>query len=167
MIEDMARVGTSAASAAMAASPPLSKRPITKVEIDWKTKPGTTPPEIADILKLLENAKDPAQVRDLLLRLYGFYETADEATRSRIRQWVEYWRALYLDGWESRYRKADEAVIKNPGLRFDVGKQIHELHQELKALRQRFEPISPSLNERENQCLFISELRARELGSPP
>ena len=49
--------------------------------------------------------------------------------------------------------------------RLDGAKTINDLNVELTGLRQKSEPISPSLNERETQCLEVSGLRATELGS--
>lgn len=158
--------GNLVAAAAINAVPKPMKRPLDKTEVDWRNKPSDIPREIADLIKQLENAKDPRQRFELLLKLYGFYETANDALRSRIRPSVEYWRGHYLADWEGRYKKADDAVIKNPALRFDVGQQIRGLHEEIIGLRQRYEPISPSLNAKETECLLISELRSRELGSP-
>jgi hypothetical protein len=56
-------------------------------------------------------------------------------------------------------------VVKNPAQRYESGQQIYGLYQELVGLREQFESISPSLNERELQCLEIADLRSRELGS--
>jgi hypothetical protein len=141
--------------------------PLDKTEVDWKRRPAAQPTEIADLIKQLDEAKDPKQMVELLIKLYQVYEHSDAATRDRIRPWVEFYRGLYLDNWEMRYREADDAVIKNIGLRYEVGRRVHELNQELEGLRGQYEPISPSLDGRESQCLLISELRSRELGSPP
>lgn len=139
-----------------------------KVEVDWKNRPAHPPDagaEFDDLLKQFELAKTPVEWLDLLQRMYDRYAAADEATRAKMRPWIEHLRSKYLDDWERRYRESDDAVIKNPALRYDAGQAIFGLHQELTGLRQRFEPISPTLDERELECLLISDLRSRELGS--
>jgi hypothetical protein len=141
--------------------------PLDKREVDWKTRPASNAAELADLIRQLDQTKDPKLFRELLVKHYQVYEGADPATRDRIRPWVEFFRGQYVDGWERRYREADAELIKNIGIRYETGRRVHELHGELADLRQQYEPISPSLNERENQCLLISELRSRELGSPP
>jgi hypothetical protein len=140
--------------------------PLDKKEVDWKNKPKSPPEEGADTIRKLDQAKDPKQLLDLLTKLYQQYEASDAATRDKLRPWVEFYRGVYLDGWVARYQQADDDVIKNIGLRYEAGRRIHDLYQELAGLRQQYEPISPSLNERESRCLEISELRSRELGSP-
>jgi hypothetical protein len=170
---DRLRQGSATASnSSLAASGSTTKEktgpahPLDKTEVDWRHRPATQPPEIADLIKQLDEAKDPKLVIALLVKLYEVYERSDAATRDRLRPWVDFYRGLYVDSWEMRYREADDAVIKNIGLRFDIGRRVHDLHVELAGLRRQYEPISPSLDEREGQCLLISELRSRELGSP-
>jgi hypothetical protein len=159
----LATATTSAAKTSKSAGP---AHPLDKKEVDWKNKPKSPPEDGADTIRKLDQAKDPKLLLDLLTKLYQQYEAGDAATRDKLRPWVEFYRGVYLDGWVARYRDADDEVIKNIGLRYEAGRRIHDLYQELAGLRQQYEPISPSLNEREMRCLEISELRSRELGSP-
>jgi hypothetical protein len=152
-------------------TPTSSKKPahpLEKIEVDWKNRPSTLPPPSSgfdDLLKQFDAANDPKMWRGLLERMYEQYLNSDGPMRDKLRPWIEHLRARYVDDWERRYREADDAVVKNPAQRYDSGQQIYGLNQELGGLRERFEPISPSLNERELQCVEISDLRSRELGS--
>jgi hypothetical protein len=78
--------------------------------------------------------------------------------------WVEYCRGRYVGDWVRRYKETDAAVVKDSTQRFAIARQIGGLTQELAGLRQKYEPISLSLNERESECLTISGLRSSELG---
>ena len=142
------------------------KRRYEPKEVDWKKVPATKPVGIEDLVKQFQEAKDFRVRSELLGRMYDAYESADEAKREAMRPWIEYLRNQYLIDWERRYHEADDSVIKNIGERYEAGKKIYDLNQELTGLRQKYPPISPSLNERENECLLISDLRSRELGSP-
>jgi hypothetical protein len=154
-----------------ASTPTSSKQsahPLEQIEVDWKNRPATLPPPSVgfdDLLKQFDAANDPKVQRDLLERMYEKYLTSDGPTRDQLRPWIEHFRSKYVDGWEQRYHEADDAVVKDIGLRFESGQRIYNLHQELLGLREHYESISPSLNEREVQCLEISDLRSRELGS--
>jgi hypothetical protein len=142
--------------------------PLERIEVDWKNRPATLPPPSAgfdELLKQFDAANDPKAWRGLLERMYEQYLNSDGPSRDKLRPWIEHLRSKYVDDWERRYREADDAVVKNPAQRYDSGQQIYGLNQEMSGLRERFEPISPSLNEREVQCLEISDLRSRELGS--
>lgn len=148
-----------------------SKQPahaLEKIEVDWKNRPTTPPPPdtgFDELLKQFDAAHDPKVWRDLLERMYGQYLNSDGPTRDKLRPWIEHLRSRFVDDWERRYREADDAVVKNPAQRYESGQQIYGLYQELVGLREQYESISPSLNERELQCLEIADLRSRELGS--
>jgi hypothetical protein len=149
-------------------TPKKPARPLDKAEVDWKNRPHGKPPEggdFEDLIKQFDESKDPNKLRDLLGRMYEHYLNSDPPAREKLRPWIEHLRSKYVDDWERRYREADESVIKNLGLRYDAGQQILGLNQELAGLRAQYESISPSLNERELECLLISDLRSRELGS--
>jgi hypothetical protein len=142
------------------------KRRYEQKEVDWRNLPTIKPVGIEDLVKQFQGTSDYHRRLELLGKMYDYYVSADEPTRIALRPWIEYLRNQYLIEWEKRYRAADDSVIKNVGLRYEAGKQIYDLYQELFGLRQNYPTISPSLNERENECLLISDLRSRELGSP-
>jgi hypothetical protein len=142
-------------------------RNIGKIEVNWRERPAVRPgnAEFNKLLDAFEATNDPRRWIELLIQMYQFYERADEGTRKEILPWIEYCRGRYGDDWIRRYRDSDSRVQKDISVRFDVGGQILGLQQELDGLRQKYEPLSPSLDEGENQCLEISARRSTELGS--
>jgi len=151
-------------------STPQSTKPgPPKIETDWKNKPSDRPAEGSEFDKLLKQfdaTADPKIWLDLLGKMYDLYEKSSESDKKAILQWMEHCRGRYVTDWGRRYRDTDATVVKDPSQRYDVAKSIHTLHDELGGLRQKHEPISPSLNERESACLEISALRSSELGLP-
>jgi hypothetical protein len=152
----------------MATKPNTSaKSPLPKVETDWKNKPKARPPEGSDFDKLLKQfdaTADPKVWRDLLGKMYDLYDKSSESERKGILPWVEHCRGRYVGDWARRYKVTDAEVVKDPSQRYEVAQKIHELNQELDGLHLKHEPISPSLNERDSECLTISALRSSELG---
>jgi hypothetical protein len=140
-----------------------------KIETDWKNKPGSRPPEGSEfdkLLKLFDATADPKIWLDLLAKMYDLYDKSSESDKKAILPWVEHCRGRYVSDWARRYKETDAEVVKDPSRRYEIAKNIRELNQELGGLRQKHEPISPSLNERESECLDISALRSSELGLP-
>lgn len=140
-----------------------------RIETPYRTKPpGLVPADFGldDLIKQFEATKDPQRWVQLLIQMYEAYYKADPPIQEKTRPWIEYYRNRYVGDWIRRYKDEDLNVQRNIALRFDIGRSLHVMNQELDGLRQKFEPISPSLNTRENQCLEISALRSTELGLP-
>jgi hypothetical protein len=136
-----------------------------RVETNWRDKPTGKPPADLDaLLSEFDQTKDPKRRVELLAQMYALYAKLPEPDQNAIRPWIEYCRGVYGSDWVKRYHAADNSLQK-PATRLDGAKKINELNQELAGLRQKCEPISPSLNQRETQCLEVSGLRATELGS--
>src|SRR5438128_9258473 len=111
-----------------------------------------------------DSTKDPTRRVELLAQMYGLYARSDEREQKGMAPFIEWARGVYVNDWAKRYHVADDSLRKL-ATRLDGAKTINDLNNELAGLRQKSEPISPSLNERETQCLEVSGLRATELGS--
>ena len=140
-----------------------------KKETDWKNKPTTRPAagsEFDKLLKEFDATADPKIRLELLGKMYDLYGKSSESEQKGILPWVEHCRGRYVADWVRRYKETDMIVVKEPLKRYDIAQKINDLNQELGGLHQKHEPISPSLTERESECLDISKRRSSELGLP-
>lgn len=138
-------------------------------EVPWKAKPALPVPSesaLNALKKEYDETKDPKKRADILSRMYTVNLLSEPALREREWHWIEYLRGTYISEWIERYRSADARVQKDLSQRFSVSKDLNELNLEMDALRQKSLPYTPSLDQREKQCLEISTLRVTELGSP-
>ncbi len=139
---------------------------VRKVEVDWKNKPAGKPTlsELDSLMSQFDATKDPKRRVEILTQMYALYGRSDEKEQKGMAPFIEWARGVYVNDWTKRYHTADDSLLKQ-ATRLDGAKAINDLNVELTGLRQKSEPISPSLNERETQCLEVSGLRATELGS--
>ena len=139
---------------------------IKKMEVDWKNKPTGKAQlsELDSLMSQFDATKDPKRRVEILKQMYALYGRSDEKEQKGMAPFIEWARGIYVNDWIKRYHTADESLLKL-ATRLDGAQTINELNVELDGLRQKSEPISPSLNEREMQCLEVSGLRATELGS--
>jgi hypothetical protein len=139
---------------------------VKKMEVDWKNKPAGKAQlsELDSLMSQFDATKDPKRRVENLTQMYALYGRSDEREQKGMAPFIEWARGVYVNDWIKRYHTADESLLKL-ATRLDGAQTINELNVELDGLRQKSEPISPSLNEREMQCLEVSGLRATELGS--
>lgn len=151
------------------AKPPLGTQPRPNKDLAWRTRPvGPIPNDSAlnALKKEYDATKDPKKRGEILGRMYAINLLSDPLLREREWHWIEYLRGQYVAEWVTRYKAADAVVQKDVTQRFTVAKDMNELNLELDSLRQKSQPYTPSLDEREKQCLEVSALRITELGSP-
>lgn len=161
--------GTPAATQTKKTTPNGGQQKRPDKDVPWRNKPSGAIPtesELVALMKEYEATKDPKKRAEILGRMYRIHLLNDPALREREWHWIEYLRGQYVTEWVGRYKAADDRVQKDVSQRFSVAKELSDLNLELDTLRQKSPPYTPSLDEREKQCLDVSSLRVTELGSP-